>query len=139
MRRSWQSAEQRQICFERTNAGGIAKATLAGTKRRAVETLLRDPEWSQWSDREIARRAAVGYTLVKTMRDFLTTRDGQLEPPPRTYTTKHGSPAAMDTSRIGRRGDSTYQMQPRAQEMERVETVGVSRNVMHEAAANGAL
>lgn len=29
-------------------------------KRRAVATLLADPEWAQWSDREIARRAGVG-------------------------------------------------------------------------------
>jgi hypothetical protein len=28
-------------------------------KRNAVMTLLNDPEWSQWSDGEIARRCAV--------------------------------------------------------------------------------
>jgi hypothetical protein len=37
-------------------------------KRKAVETLLADADWSQWSDREIARLAQVGYTLVAQIR-----------------------------------------------------------------------
>ena len=37
-------------------------------KRRAVELLLSDPEWSQWSDREIARRAQVHHQLVARLR-----------------------------------------------------------------------
>jgi hypothetical protein len=38
-------------------------------KRRAVATLLNDPEWSQWSDREIGRRCGV--------RDRMVTRYGR--------------------------------------------------------------
>lgn len=37
-------------------------------KRRAVQTLLADAEWAQWSDREIARRCAVGHQLVAAVR-----------------------------------------------------------------------
>jgi ParB-like nuclease domain len=37
-------------------------------KRRAVSLLLADPEWGEWSDREIARRCQVGNTFVSTMR-----------------------------------------------------------------------
>jgi hypothetical protein len=37
-------------------------------KRRAVETLLADPEWSKWSDRMIAERCAVHHQLVATVR-----------------------------------------------------------------------
>src|ERR687889_246436 len=33
-------------------------------KRRAVLTLLADPEWVGWSDREIARRCGVGADIV---------------------------------------------------------------------------
>ena len=33
-------------------------------KRRAVETALRDEEWTLWSDREIAQRCAVSAPLV---------------------------------------------------------------------------
>jgi len=39
-------------------------------KRRAVEILLKDPEWAKWSDREIARQAKVSQPLVSDMRPF---------------------------------------------------------------------
>jgi ParB-like chromosome segregation protein Spo0J len=39
-------------------AHGLKRTNL--DKRRAVEAMLRDEEWSRWSDREIARRAGVG-------------------------------------------------------------------------------
>lgn len=69
-------------------------------KRRAVTTLLEDEEWSQWSNREIARRCGVGEALVRSLRSERSEDNA-----PRTYTTKHGTEAQMDTSRIGRRGD----------------------------------
>ena len=37
-------------------------------KRRAVLTLLRDPEWSKWSDREIAQRCGVTTQFVYMLR-----------------------------------------------------------------------
>jgi hypothetical protein len=37
-------------------------------KRRAVETLLRDPEWSTWSNRAIAEAAKVHHELVAQVR-----------------------------------------------------------------------
>lgn len=37
-------------------------------KRRAVERLLRDAEWSRWGNREIARRAGVSKTYVRNLR-----------------------------------------------------------------------
>jgi len=37
-------------------------------RREAVRILLSDDEWSQWSDRAIARQAAVSNTFVSTMR-----------------------------------------------------------------------
>ena len=37
-------------------------------KRKAVETLLKDPEWSQWSGREIAKAAGVDRKTVDTTR-----------------------------------------------------------------------
>jgi hypothetical protein len=42
-----------------------------GDKRRAVETLLRDAEWSGWSDNEIARRARVSQSYVSALRKAL--------------------------------------------------------------------
>lgn len=43
-----------------------------GDKRRAVDVLLRDEEWSQWSDGEIARKCAVSQPFVSAMRRELT-------------------------------------------------------------------
>lgn len=43
-------------------------------KRRAVRVLLADPEWARWSDREIARRAAVSTPTVSVLRENLTVK-----------------------------------------------------------------
>lgn len=40
-------------------------------KRKAVETLLRDPEWCEWSNREIGRRCGVSDWLVKIVREAI--------------------------------------------------------------------
>ena len=68
-------------------------------KRRAVLTLLEDEEWSQWSDREIARKCAVSQPFVSRLRPAVT--DNVISEP-RNYTTKHGTAAKMDTARIGK-------------------------------------
>lgn len=70
----------------------------AEDKRRVVTRLLDDAEWSQWSDREIARRCHVDHRFVGRLREKLT---GDI-PSERTYTTKHGTIAIMDTSAIGK-------------------------------------
>ncbi len=43
----------------------------AEDKKRAVETMLRDNEWQQWSDREIARICKVSNMLVSKRRQEL--------------------------------------------------------------------
>lgn len=67
-------------------------------KRRAVSTLLQDAEWSTWSDREISRRCGVSADLVGDVRSSLSTNDSD----ERTYTTKHGTTAIMNTAAIGK-------------------------------------
>mgnify|MGYP000745242653 CR=1 FL=1 len=57
----------------------------------------------RWSDREIFRRCNVGYPLVAAVRPSLgnspvTTEAGGESA--RTYTTKHGTTAEMDTSGV---------------------------------------
>lgn len=66
-------------------------------KRRAVILLLSDPEWAGWSDGEIARRAHVSQPFVGKMRGL--THNVLSE---RSFTTKHGTVAKMDTAAIGR-------------------------------------
>ena len=77
-------------------------------KIRSVETLLRDEEWAGWSDNEIARRCHVSPTFVGNIRravtihvDSETPEDRQFVPVNRTYTTKHGTTATMQTGAIG--------------------------------------
>jgi len=68
-------------------------------KRRAVMRLLEDKEWSKWSDREIARRCRVSHPFVIEIRNSLT---GNITSE-RTYITKHGTIATMQTANIGNR------------------------------------
>lgn len=66
----------------------------AADKRRSVLAMLRDPEWSKWSDREIGKRCAVDHKTVAKVRAELT---GEI-PTERTYTTRHGTVATMKVS-----------------------------------------
>lgn len=69
----------------------------ADDKRRAVQMLLDDPEWSKWSNREISRRCQVSEGLVRKMRPDDCVQNAV------TYTTRHGTIAQMDTTNIGHR------------------------------------
>ncbi|MCA9875470.1 MAG: hypothetical protein KC441_17490 [Anaerolineales bacterium] len=70
----------------------------AADKYRAVAMLLNDPEWAQWSDREIARRAKVSPTFVGKVRENTIAPVASDE---RVYTDKHGNQATMKTAKIG--------------------------------------
>lgn len=67
-------------------------------KRRAVALLLGDAEWSQWSDREIARRAHVSHVFVARLREVTGNVSSE-----RSFVTKHGSVSTMDVAAIGKR------------------------------------
>jgi hypothetical protein len=60
-------------------------------KRRSVLAMLRDPEWSGWSDREIGKRCAVDHKTVAKVRSEIT---GDF-PGERTFITRHGTVATM--------------------------------------------
>lgn len=45
--------------------------------RRAIDILLRDPEWGQWSDREIARRVGCSHPTVASMRQEMSRLSGK--------------------------------------------------------------
>jgi hypothetical protein len=66
-----------------------------------VTTLLSDPEWAAWSDREIARRCAVHHVFVGDLRRSLVTVTSDASV--RTVPTKHGTTTQMNTANIGRR------------------------------------
>jgi hypothetical protein len=71
-------------------------------KHRAVTKLLKDPDWSKWSDKKIASTCHVTSTFVSKLRKSLSTVDSK-KPQERTYTNKHGSVSTMKTERIGKR------------------------------------
>jgi site-specific DNA-methyltransferase (adenine-specific) len=72
-------------------------------KRRAVLKLLNDTEWRQWSDREIARRCVVTANFVGDVRRSLSSdySENSADASHRTYITRHGTPATMQTNNIG--------------------------------------
>ncbi len=98
-------------------------------KRRAVTTLLQDPEWKEWSNCQIANACRVNEKTVRNIRKTLTTEirsedspktltseirsedssetlTGEIrsEDSTRTYKTKHGTTAKMNTAKIGKSG-----------------------------------
>jgi hypothetical protein len=62
-------------------------------KRRSIETLLRDPAWAKWSDREIGKACAVDHKTVGKVRRALTgdvSTDRTV-----TYRDRHGNVSEM--------------------------------------------
>ena len=76
-------------------------------KRHAVEMLLRDPEWSKWTDREIARQCRVSPTFVGTQRTRLINAGTLKKQPKRTRTDKHGKESKINTAKIGKSQKTT--------------------------------
>jgi len=70
-------------------------------KRRAVMRLLNDEEWSQWSDREIARRARVSNRFVTNLRNDPSVNRSQIDDTTRSAT-RNGVTYTIDTSNIGK-------------------------------------
>jgi hypothetical protein len=68
-------------------------------KRKAVATMLGDPEWKQWADRQIARLCGVVHSYVGKIRGELqeATGDAVAEDPEqrRIYIDKHGVTTSM--------------------------------------------
>lgn len=84
-------------------AGANAQHGLRRTnqdKRRAVETLLRDEEWRQWSLREIARTCAVSEGFVHKISQELSVHGEQMRPAERTVT-RNGTTYTQNTANIG--------------------------------------
>ena len=69
-------------------------------KGQKVMMLLEDEEWSGKSGRWIARQCKVDEKFVRKMRDL--TADIRSDKTERTYITKHGTLATMNTTNIGK-------------------------------------
>lgn len=93
----------------------------AEDKRRAVETLLKDPEWSKWTDREIARQCRVHHTFVGRQRTRLINGGVLKREDKRKRKDKHGNVSEIDTSKIGKaKADGKSKSAPITQEQRKV-------------------
>jgi ParB-like nuclease domain len=92
------SRREAMLAAAAANKHGLPRATV--DKRRVVLRLLEDVEWRTWSDREIARHCGVSHIFVAQLRKSLT---GNVSSEERTYRTKHGTTATMQTANIGKR------------------------------------
>ena len=64
-------------------------------KKRAVETLLNDPEWSKWSSRAIAEKCVVSHSYVSTLRDKM--KSGHVSTPANPEQSKPGTSGNVST------------------------------------------
>jgi predicted transcriptional regulator len=69
-------------------------------KCHAVEMLLRDPEWSKWTDPEIARQCRVSREFVQRHRTKLVNA-GSLSKQPKRKAKRGGTVYEIDTANIG--------------------------------------
>ena len=108
-------------------------------KRRAVETLLLDPEWRQWSDHEIGRQAGVSHTFVGKVRGELSGSGHQM---PQERLVQRGSqvytfPAdggaeAVPDGQLGfveGLGEATPEVEPQALDVRRCRVCGCTDSV----------
>ena len=87
-------------------------------KRRAVLTLLQDPEWSHWTQTAIAKSCKVSRKFVNQLAQQLTPSCNRLQDTKREIT-RNGVTYTIDTTNIGSKKDST----PLEAEEERLEAV----------------
>ncbi|ARO88827.1 hypothetical protein EBAPG3_014195 [Nitrosospira lacus] len=88
-------------------------------KRKAVQTLLTDTEWSTWSNNEIAKRCAVSHTLVNELRRTLeaassieTITNNESGEGKRKFLTSTGKTAEMKTANIGSKLKPAHSEEP---------------------------
>lgn len=72
-------------------------------KRRAVMTLLHDPEWSKWSDREIARQCKVSDRTVNRLRQSICDNDADTKLYTERKVQRKGKTYTVNTANIGRK------------------------------------
>lgn len=69
-------------------------------KRKAITTLLTDKEWSEWSNREIAKQCRVDEWTVRKYRNELSAGNPQIE---KRKVERNGKVYEQNVSNIGKR------------------------------------
>lgn len=68
------------ILFSTSANGRHGLRPTPGDKRKAVTTLLKDSEWTKWSDRAIAEHCHVSHTFVSKLRKEISAESGASAP-----------------------------------------------------------
>lgn len=79
-------------------------------KRKAVQTLLNDPEWAKWSDRAIAKACKVGHPLVADLRPKAHLEE--IPDRPERTATRGGTTYTVKTENIGRKAPPAHRPPP---------------------------
>ena len=80
-------------------------------KRKAVMTLLEDSEWSQWSNREVARRCGVNEKTVRNLRESICGNSADTKLNNQRKVKRGGKIYIQDTTNIGK-GKSSESLPP---------------------------
>jgi hypothetical protein len=86
-------------------------------KRNSVLKLLKDEEWSQWSDREIAKQCKVDHKTVARIRRELSGEIPQIQNPIRKVT-RGGKTYDQNTRNIGRQRPRDKDLEENQRELE---------------------
>ena len=102
-------------------------------KRRAVLKLLEDPEWKVWSDRRVARAAAVSHTLVRDLRRDLSVNGLQIAGDRKVE--RGGTVYTQETALIGRNRRATAKPDPPPEEtlaraLDLINSLGIDASVV---------
>jgi hypothetical protein len=104
---------QRDAIFHAVGANethGLRRTT--ADRRNAVCILLQDPEWSQWSDRDLAERCMVSHTFVNRLRHEMNQAKGEPVKEEKRRYQRAGKTQTMRTENIGA-GKRQPQVEPR--------------------------
>lgn len=75
-------------------------------KRRAVLTLIQDPEWGKWSDREIARQCKVSDKTVASLRKSICGNSADTNLNTERKVQRKGKTYTVNTANIGRKASA---------------------------------
>lgn len=96
-----QGTQRDAILFSVGANASHGKRRTNADKRQAVERLLRDDEWSQWADKQIAEQCAVSNRFVSNMRQEINLSLNGSKIAPR-FVQRGGTTYAMNTGNIGK-------------------------------------
>jgi ParB-like nuclease domain len=100
------SGTRRDAILYSVGANAEHKAALPRSredKRKAVLTLLCDPEWSQWSNVAISKACQVAESFVRKLKKETHFAQSEVT----TYKNKHGAITQMRTSNIGKKSNTS--------------------------------